>query len=153
MARTITPKIHRTDSKIAHATNKMQKIVNSNRQICRKVEHNINNKIETVEDLQFLRNSFYEKSHKHGNFWGKNFNLRKHLTTSISANKIHQNLEEKLREEQEKHSLFCSSQYGLFASSQNNQSESQQNSQSEPLQSEVSYDDSTQAVLNFFDNL
>ena len=147
MARKITPKIHRTDSKIAHAT-KMQKIVNVNRQMYKKVENNINNRMETVEDLQFLRNSFSEKSHKHGNFWGKNFNLHKHLTTSISAYKIHQNLEEKLKEEREKHALFCSIQYGLFAGTQNTQS-----SQSEPLQSEVSYDDSTQAVLNFFDNL
>ena len=94
----ITMARSKTDAKTAHAA-RMRKIAHKNaiRNMYKKVEYNINNQMETIEDLQFLQNSFTAKSKifskKH------NFNLRKHLATSISAYKMHENIEERLRQE------------------------------------------------------
>ena len=88
----------KTDAKNAHAA-KMRKIakLNAIRNMYKKLEFNINNRMETIEDLQFLQNSFTAKSKifskKH------NFNLRKYLATSISANKMSENIA-RLRQEQ-----------------------------------------------------
>ena len=79
-----------------------------------KIERNINNQMETIEDLKFLRNSFSKKSRKHGNFWGRNYDLRKNLLATISAYKIHQILEERLMQQQEQHAHFLQIQYGFY---------------------------------------
>ena len=118
----------KTDAKNAHAS-RMRKIARTTaiRKRYQKIENNINNQMETMEDLKFLRNSFSAKSEKHGDFWGKHFNLRKHIVMNLSANKMQQNLDSSLNEEIDEIALLSSiNPYGSFMI-QNNQSEPQQN--------------------------
>ena len=118
----------KTDAKNAHAT-RMRKIARATaiRKRYKKIEYNINNQMETMDDLKFLRNSFSAKSEKHGDFWGRHFNLRKHLAMSLSANKMQQNLDASLSEEHDEIALLSSiNPYGSFMI-QSNQSDPQQN--------------------------